>query len=355
MIQHWLAKFFLFPFSLIYGLGVSIRNSFYETGMLKGSKFNLPVINVGNLTVGGAGKTPHIEYLILLLREYLNIATLSRGYKRKSKGFRLVQQRDQVSTVGDEPLQFKRKFSSIVVAVAESRNIGIPQLVQKHPNLQGILLDDAFQHRSVIPGLNILLTEFNNPFFEDYLLPMGRLREGRASYNRADIIIVSKCPNHLSELERSTYKKEINPLPHQTVFFSKYEYLQPYLIFDFTQKLVPPPNSTIILISAIASTDYLLDYLHNQFEEVISMKYEDHHYYTGVDLEQLTLTFNQIENPNKYIITTEKDGIRLGEHYKYIQQKNLPIYILPIKVAFLDSDGLIFDDLLKKFFLNFTV
>lgn len=355
MIQNWLAKFFLFPFSLIYGLGVSLRNSFYETGMLKGSKFNLPVINVGNLTVGGAGKTPHIEYLILLLQDYLNIATLSRGYKRKTKGFRIVQRNDLVSTVGDEPLQFKRKFPSIAVAVAESRNIGIPQLVQKQPNLQGILLDDAFQHRSVTPGLNILLTEYNNPFFEDYLLPMGRLREGRGSYSRADIIIVSKCPDQISEPERVAFRNSIKPLPHQTLFFSKYEYLQPYRIFDFSQKLIPPPDSTIILISAIASTDYLLDYLETQYAEVISMKYEDHHYYTDVDLEQLTLTFDQIENPNKFIITTEKDGIRLGEHHNYIQQKNLPIYILPIKVAFLDSDGIIFDDLLKKFFLNFTV
>lgn len=355
MIQKWLAKFFLFPFSLLYGLGVSLRNSFYETGMLKGSKFNLPVISVGNLTVGGAGKTPHIEYLILLLQEYLNIGTLSRGYKRKTKGFRLVQPRDVVSTVGDEPLQFKRKFPSVTVAVAESRNIGIPQLVQKKPNLQGILLDDAFQHRSVIPGLNILLTEFNNPFFDDYLMPMGRLREGRSAYNRADIIIVTKCPNEISEQEKNEFEKNINPLPHQTLFFSRYEYLQPYQIFDFSQKLTLSSDITIILISAIASTDYLLEYLDSQFEEVISMKYEDHHYYSDIDLEQLTLTFDQIENPNKYIITTEKDGIRLGEHYKYIQQKNLPIYILPIKVAFLDSDGLKFDDLLKKFFLNFTI
>lgn len=355
MIQNWLAKIFLFPFSLLYGLGVSIRNSFYETGMLKGSKFNLPVISVGNLTVGGAGKTPHIEYLIVLLKDYLNVATLSRGYKRKTKGFRLVKRQDHVSLVGDEPLQFKRKFPDVSVAVAESRNIGIPQLVQSQSALQVILLDDAFQHRSVLPGLNILLTEYSNPFYQDYLLPMGRLREGRGAYNRADIIIVSKCPNTISESERREFSEHINLLSHQTIFFSKYEYLTPYKIFDYSQKLSPQADSSIILISAIASTDYLLDYLESQFGEVISMNYEDHHYYTDVDLEQLFLTFDQIENPNKYIVTTEKDGIRLGEHHKYIQQKNLPIYILPIKVAFLDNDGLLFDELLKKFLLNFTV
>lgn len=355
MIQEWLAKVFLFPFSVIYGLGITIRNSFYETGMLKGSKFNLPVISVGNLTVGGSGKTPHIEYLIVLLKDYLSVATLSRGYKRKSKGFQRIKRQDNVSTAGDEPLQFKRKFPEIEVAVAESRNIGIPQLLHVQPNIQVILLDDAFQHRSVVPGLNILLTAYSKPFFEDALMPMGRLREGKSAYSRADVIIVSKCPSQLIPLEKQALITQINPLAHQTVFFSKYDYLSPYFIFDFTKKLTPKPKTTIILISAIASTDYLLDYLEDQFDEIINMKYEDHHYFSSLDLDQLALTFEQVQNPNKYILTTEKDGIRLGEHYKYINQKNLPIYILPIKVSFLDSDGLKFDDLLKKFLLNFTV
>ena len=355
MIQEFIAKIFLYPFSLLYGIGISIRNGFYETEMLKGSKFNLPVISVGNLTVGGSGKTPHIEYLILLLKDYLNVATLSRGYKRKTKGFRQVTKQDNVSHSGDEPLQFKRKFPSISVAVAESRNIGIPQLVQKQPNIEVILLDDAFQHRSVIPGLNILLTEHRKPFYEDALMPAGRLRDNKSSYKRADIIIVSKCPNKLEAREREHIKSQIKPYPHQTIFFSKYDYLTPYHIFDFSNKLVSQSKASIILISAIASTDYLIDHLEEEDIEIVNMKYEDHHYFTSIDLEQLVLTYNQIQNPNKYILTTEKDGIRLGEHYNYIQQNNLPIYILPIKVAFLDSDGLIFDDLLKKFLLNFTI
>ena len=355
MIQELLAKIFLYPFSLVYGLGISIRNGLYETEMLKGSKFNLPVISVGNLTVGGSGKTPHIEYLILLLSDYLNIATLSRGYKRKSKGFRVIEKQDTVSAAGDEPLQFKRKFQNIVVAVAESRNIGIPQLLHVQPQIQVILLDDAFQHRSVIPGLNILLTEYRKPFYEDALMPAGRLRDNKSSYKRADIIIISKCPARLEAEEKTKISKRINPYPHQTLFFSKYEYLPPYQIFDFTQKLPPQTNASIILISAIASTDYLLDHLEEEYDEIINMKYEDHHYFSQVDLEQLTLTFNQIQNPNKYIITTEKDGIRLGEHHNYIIQNNLPIYILPIKVSFLDGDGLKFDGHLKEFLLDFTI
>jgi len=355
MIQELLAKIFLYPFSLLYGLGISIRNGFYETEMLKGSKFNLPVISVGNLTVGGSGKTPHIEYLIVLLKDYVNVATLSRGYKRKTKGFRQVTRKDNVSAAGDEPLQFKRKFPGIAVAVAESRNIGIPQLLHVQPNIQAILLDDAFQHRSVIPGLNILLTEHSKPFYADALMPAGRLRDNKSSYKRADVIIVSKCPDSLQEEEKENIKNLLNPLPHQSVFFSKYEYLTPYQIFDFSQKLLPQSKASIILISAIASTDYLLTHLEDRYDEIINMKYEDHHYFNKVDLEQLVLTYNQIQNPNKYILTTEKDGIRLGEHYNYIIQNNLPIYILPIKVSFLDGEGLLFDDLLKKFLLNFTI
>ena len=355
MIQELIAKIFLYPFSLLYGLGISIRNGFYETEMLKGSKFNLPVISVGNLTVGGSGKTPHIEYLIVLLKDYLNVATLSRGYKRKTKGFRQIRKQDDVSAAGDEPLQFKRKFPDIAVAVAESRNIGIPQLLHVQPNIQAILLDDAFQHRSVIPGLNILLTEYSKPFYADALMPAGRLRDNKSSYKRADVIIVSKCPVTLHPDDKDSIKALIKPFPHQTVFFSRYDYLTPYQIFDFSQKLLPKPDASIILISAIASTDYLLTHLEEEYDEIINMKYEDHHYFTKVDLEQLVLTFNQIQNPNKYIVTTEKDGIRLGEHYNYITQNNLPIYILPIKVAFLDGDGLLFDDLLKKFLLNFTI
>jgi len=355
MIQELLAKIFLYPFSLLYGIGISIRNGFYETEMLKGSKFNLPIISVGNLTVGGSGKTPHIEYLIVFLKDYLNVATLSRGYKRKSKGFRQVNKQDSVSAAGDEPLQFKRKFPDISVAVAESRNIGIPQLLHAQSGIQAILLDDAFQHRSVIPGLNILLTEHSKPFYQDALMPAGRLRDNKSSYKRADVIIVSKCPNHLENKEKENIKALIKPYSYQTVFFSKYDYLTPYHIFDFSKKLLPQPKASIILISAIASTDYLLSHLEEEYQEIINMKYEDHHYFNKVDLEQLVLTYQQIQNPNKYILTTEKDGIRLGEHHNYIIQNNLPIYILPIKVSFLDGEGLIFDDLLKKFLLNFTV
>ncbi len=177
MLQSTLVKILLAPFSLLYGVGVSLRNYFYRQGILKAVDFDLPVISVGNLSVGGAGKSPHIEYLIRLLKDYINVATLSRGYKRKSKGFLIVQPQQSVEQAGDEPLQFRRKFHDILVAVAESRTFAIPQILMKEPHTQVILLDDAFQHRSITPGLNILVTEYSHPFTRDYLLPSGRLRE----------------------------------------------------------------------------------------------------------------------------------------------------------------------------------
>ena len=207
MIQNLLVKILLSPFSLLFGLGVSFRDFLYRKELLKGIEFNIPVISVGNLSIGGAGKTPHIEYLIRLLKDYVNIATLSRGYKRKTKGFMVVHPRNTAEQVGDEPLQFKRKFPDIEVAVAEDRSFAIPELLKWNAELQIVLLDDAFQHRSIKPGLNILLTQFNLPFTRDFLLPSGRLREWRSAYERADIIVVSKCPIDVSEEEKKRVNK----------------------------------------------------------------------------------------------------------------------------------------------------
>jgi tetraacyldisaccharide 4'-kinase len=202
MIQNVLFKILMAPFSLLYGIGVSLRNTFYKTGVLKSISFNLPIISVGNLSVGGAGKTPHIEYLIRLLKDYLNVATVSRGYKRKTKGFLFVKPKMNAEQVGDEPLQFKRKFQDVAVTVSESRTFAIPEILGEHPDTQVVLLDDAFQHRSIKPGLNILLTEFSKPFTKDFLLPSGRLREWRSAYQRADVVVVSKCPREVTQEEK---------------------------------------------------------------------------------------------------------------------------------------------------------
>jgi len=252
---------------------------FYDSGILKSTNFNIPVISVGNLSVGGAGKTPHVEYLIMLLQEYLNVGVLSRGYKRKSKGFKWVLHHDQVTQTGDEPLQYKRKFPETSVAVCESRNTGIPMMLQGKKDIQTILLDDAFQHRSVTPGLNILLTTYDEPYTRDYLLPSGRLREFRSSANRADVIIVTKCPKDIEENDYKKYRKELNPAPHQRMFFSSYEYADPYYMYNPTIKKKLTRDTKVVLLAAIANVEYLLDYLDVNADIVQLLKYEDHHYF----------------------------------------------------------------------------
>ncbi|MFQ5448844.1 MAG: tetraacyldisaccharide 4'-kinase, partial [Saprospiraceae bacterium] len=259
MVQDPLIKILLLPFSLLYGLGVSLRDFFYRQNLLLSVKFNVPIISVGNLSIGGAGKTPHIEYLIRLLRPYLNVSTLSRGYRRNTQGFQIVNPQNTALEMGDEPLMFKKKFGDVFVTVSESRSLAIPEILGKHPRTQVILLDDAFQHRSVQPGLNILLTEYSRPFTRDFLLPSGRLREWRSAYRRADVIIVTKCPADIGPSERESLTAEIKPFSHQRIFFSSYRYLPPYYILNPKYRLELTADIDALLVCAIAGTDYLLD------------------------------------------------------------------------------------------------
>jgi tetraacyldisaccharide 4'-kinase len=355
MIQRKLVQLLLAPFSLLYGLGVSLRNSFYRAGLLKSMTFSVPVISVGNLSVGGAGKTPHIEYLIRLLREHIQIATLSRGYSRKTRGFLEVQRDNNAEQVGDEPLQFKRKYPDIGVYVAEDRAFAIPQIVMKKEDTQMVLLDDAFQHRSVQPGVNILLTEYSNRFTQDYLLPSGRLREWREAYERADVIIISKCPQTISPEEKAAIRAEINPLPHQQLFFSYYAYQAPYYQFNPRYRLQLDENLDVLLICAIANTGYLIDYLQSQAGSVQSLEFADHHYFTKEDISTLHRSFNNIDSKRKVIITTEKDAMRLELHRDFLIKERLPIFVLPTEVQFHFGEGPQFDEIIRQYLLNFKV
>lgn len=355
MIQNVLVKILLAPFSLLYGLGMSLRDFFYRKGLLKAIEFNVPVISVGNLSVGGAGKTPHIEYLIYTLREYINIATLSRGYRRKSRGYLEVQRQMTAEQVGDEPLQYKRKFPEIMVTVSESRSFGIPQIISERPDTQLILLDDAFQHRSVKPGLNVLLTEYSRPFTRDYLLPSGRLREWRSAYERADVIIVSKCPQQMSEQQRDAMIAEIQPLPHQQIYFSYYRYHQPYYIFNGRYRADLQPDWEVLLISAIAHTEYLTSYLTEKVSQVRSLEYADHHYFTKSDMGALKRSFAELTGQKNIILTTEKDAVRMEAHRQFLVEERLPIFALPVQVQFHFGGGAAFDAAVKNFLLNFNV
>jgi len=353
-LQQTLYKILLSPFTLLYGIGISIRNFLYARGYLRGVKFDLPVISVGNLTVGGEGKTPHVEYLIRLLDDYINMATLSRGYKRKTRGFRIANDSDTVETIGDEPLQYYRKFPDVKVTVAENRMFAIPNLLTEHPipEVQAVLLDDAFQHRAIKPGLNILLTQFRFPFTRDWLLPSGRLREWRSAYQRADMIIISKCPDTITKAEREEYRKEIAPLPHQSLYFSKYEYDMP---FDFHTKESRElkSNHNIIIVCALANTDYLSDYLNQKAKEVKRIEFPDHHYFTNSNISRIRQIYDNWDVPNKVIITTEKDATRLERHQQFMLENNMDVLVLPTRVTFMGDDGDAFDDEIKQFLLQF--
>lgn len=353
MLRSIIIKVLLLPFSLLYGLVVMLRNYLYDKDILSSSNFSLPVIAIGNLSAGGSGKTPHIEYLVRLLKDHINVGTLSRGYKRKTTGYVRVQTNHQPSQTGDEPLQFKRKFPTIDVAVSESRDIGIISMVRDNPTIQTVLLDDAFQHRAVKPGLNILLTEYSHPFFNDFLLPSGRLREARSGYKRADIIIVTKCPEELSVEDRTVFIKKINPTPNQQVFFSRYKYVNPYYLFNPKYTFQLNKNFQVLLLSAIANTDYLMQYLEPRVDEIIQMEFPDHYQFTPNDIGNMKTYFDRMHLKTKVIITTEKDAMRLNEHKDFLIKHNLPVFVLPIEVSFLDKDKQAFDQQIKDFLIHF--
>ena len=273
-------RFLLFPFSILYGVIVFIRNKFYDWHLISSTHFEVPTIVVGNISMGGTGKSPHIEYLIRLLQKDFNVATLSRGYGRRTNGFILSDKQSTAKDIGDEPKQFKNKFDEAAVAVDAKRVNGINQLINKVDRLQVILLDDAFQHRAVSAGLSILLTDYNKMYCDDYILPMGNLRESRSVAKRADIIIVTKCPAHLSDEERNKLMEKINATSFQTVYFSYIKYGEVIKLFgnkESEQINYLDGQYDVVLLTGIANTQPLEDYLQSKTKSLINMKFPDHH------------------------------------------------------------------------------
>lgn len=353
MIDNPLIRFLLMPFSLIYGAAIAIRNAFYDVEILKSSRFSLPIISVGNLSIGGAGKTPHVEYLVQLLRPYLELGILSRGYNRKTKGYLKVQAQDYASRVGDEPAMYARMYHDVFVAVSESRSTGIPEMVKHSPRLQTIILDDAFQHRSVVPDINILLTQCELPFTKDFLLPAGRLRENRSSYERADIIIVTKCSPDFNQIDKAKLIAEIAPLDYQSLFFTIYKYHKPYSFYNTDFKVDLSFFDHILIISAIANTKYMMSYL-SSFKATISpLEYEDHRNFSIDDVRYMQETYDRISEKEKIFLTTAKDAMRLAEHFDFFKSNNIPVFILPISVEFLFDEQQKFDSLIKERLLEF--
>ncbi len=315
---------------------MALRNLMFDRGwILKQTRFDLPIISVGNLSVGGTGKTPHTEYLVKLLNEHTShMAVLSRGYGRKTKGFRYVETTSRACDVGDEPLQIKQKFPSTTVAVCEQRVVGINRLLQPtNATLipKAIVLDDAFQHRYVKPGLSILLTDYRRPYYADYVMPWGRLRESRAGAKRADIIIVTKCPATLSEAERQRITERLRPMAHQKVCFTTFTYASPQ---DFrTQQEVSLPSSLLVL-TGIAKPAPLYDYLERKGCKLQKLAFPDHHAFTPSDVERINKACEQLPAGAK-ILTTEKDAARL-QHLDGLSTKVLDaIVVQPITISFL--------------------
>ncbi len=335
-------KILLYPLSWLYGVGVFLRNRAYDLDILKSQEFDVPVISIGNITVGGTGKTPHVEYLVSLLKNKYNVATLSRGYKRKTKGFRLVEVDSTASDSGDEPLQIKNKFPDVIVSVCENRAKGVERLLQqdspKMPDV--VLLDDAFQHRQITPGINILLIDYNRQIKSDHLLPYGRLREGRYQARRANIIIFTKCPDEVTPIMRRILQNDIHLLPYQKLFFTKLEYGK--LVPAFGGKrpgkaYYEEKKFAILLVTGIASPKLMYNYLKKFSDNIETLTYPDHHDYSTTDIQEISGRFEAVNAENKIIVTTEKDVMRLRNKDLSDDIKS-SIYYLPVKVQFLEEE-----------------
>lgn len=343
-------RYLLFPFSLAYGAVVWLRNRLYDKNILKSSSFNFPIICVGNLAAGGTGKTPMTEYLLRFLKDDYKTATLSRGYKRKTTGFAIAGENTTALEIGDEPMQFHQKFPDVVVAVGEERLVAIPQLLHEKPGTQVIILDDAFQHRPVRAGLNILLTDCADLYTRDLMLPAGNLRDVRSSSKRADIIIVTKCRADLSEAEKNKIVDEINPAPHQSVFFTSIVYGRPYQLFSKQERSLTS-DYAVLLVCGIANPAPLKNYLTATVHTYDMLRYADHHIFHSNDLRDIKTQFAKIKGEKKVVLTTEKDAVRLE---KFVQElKEFPIYVIPVKHAFLFEGASGFENRVKQFVQSF--
>jgi tetraacyldisaccharide 4'-kinase len=317
----------------------------------------LPVISVGNITVGGTGKTPHVEYLVKILQNEFKIATLSRGYKRKTSGFFLASANSAADEIGDEPRQLKQKFDNISVAVDANRVRGINKLLKLEKNLDLVLLDDAFQHRYVKPGISILLTDFNRSMFDDKMLPFGNLREFVSERSRADAIIVTKCPDTIKPIDQRLLEKSLKMFAYQKVFFTKLVYANPVPVFKpnlktFTLEDFTKQQPDILLLTGIANNRGLIEFVKTFSKNYILHAYPDHHEYSAEDMHKLIELFASMPSKNKLIITTEKDAMRLVQFEGLEEDVKNAMYYLPVSIEFLNNDEKEFNHYITSYVRN---
>ncbi|MFD0763190.1 tetraacyldisaccharide 4'-kinase [Lutibacter aestuarii] len=320
-----------YPFSILYGIITSIRNFLYDVEILKATKFKTPTIVVGNLSVGGTGKTPQIEYLIRLLQNDYKIAILSRGYKRKSKGFIIADKTSSAESIGDEPFQYYKKFKDIIVCVDSNRANAIQQLEALKDAPEVILLDDAFQHRNVKAGFTILLTSYNNIYVDDIMLPTGNLREYPSGAKRANLIIVTKCPSNLNEVEQNKIIAKLKPLSHQSVFFTTISY-DNELKGDSKIDLEDLKNKKNILVTGIANPQPLIDFLNDKGLIFKHLKYSDHHNFTLKEIKEIKNAYQAISTNKGTLLTTEKDYVRIFTKIK-------KLHYISIKTSFINHEN----------------
>lgn len=331
-------RFLLFPFAIMYDLITSIRNSFFNAGIFKQTSFKLPVVIVGNLSVGGTGKTPQIEYLIRLLKDTYRVSVLSRGYKRKTDGFVLLNNTHSAEDVGDEPLQYFKKFNNINVAVDANRVAGIQNLLDKK-SPEVILLDDAFQHRKVKGSFYILLTKYNDLFVDDFLLPTGNLRESSKGAKRAAVILVTKCPKNLSEKEQDSIKQKLQKY-HKEVYFTTISYAEK-LSGSQQVSINELKEYEVLLLTGIANPKPFIDFLSDSKISFQHLKFADHHHFSDGEINSIHQKFEAIKSSKKLILTTEKDYVRLEERLQEVS-------FLGIKTTFLENTSSSFNSLIKN-------
>lgn len=349
-----LLRMALLPLSWLYGTGVFLRNKQFDLGIRKSVSFEIPIIAIGNLSAGGTGKTPQAAYLLKLLKDSYKTGLLSRGYRRRTRGYVAVDASMNAGETGDEPMQLKRKFPEVSVSVCESRVIGIVTMIAENPDLEIIVLDDAFQHRQVKPGLSLLITDYSHPYSSDSLLPSGRLREQVDGAKRASAVIVSKCPLTLTGEQRFNLKSALTTNEQQPVFFSFLKYGVPYEIFNAGKKLLFEKGDHVMLFCGIANPDPLADYLGQTAEHVELVKFADHHQYTLNDLKKIKSRFISLNAFRKILITTEKDAVRLIEFREYILSQQLEIYCMPVETDFFGDDKARFDGFIDAFIRSFN-
>ncbi len=334
----------LTPFSWLYGVGVWLRNVAFNTKILKTEEFDIPVISVGNITVGGTGKTPHVEYILNALCRHYKIGVLSRGYKRKTHGFIMARETLTPKDIGDEPYQIYHKFQGMIsLAVCESRPKGVRRMLEINPEINLVVLDDAFQHRYIKPKVNIVLIDYNRPPYNDKLMPLGTLREPMYRLNNADVVIVTKCPNDIKPIDIKLIKEKLELYPAQQLYFSNIKYAKPMPVFPTAKVMLEDlsylSNQDLILgLTGIANQRPFVKYLRSFDANVKVIHYPDHHDYTREDFKYIIRIFNELKGRHKFMVTTEKDAVRILNNPYFPHEMRDYIYYVPIRVGFLNYE-----------------